>query len=220
MGIDDLYMGKGLILPVDFFVRKYLNEIKKEYPNLTDNDDPREVLDKIVSKYIGKGYKVCSLGHDALRIRGGHLGISGTSDNVNVVSFIKQWEESQKKSGDEGKKLTAKNREEEDSNEDNEMDDKFTSIITAVSQNVGNLPFTSLFCGELMFLGKFKRIDSDNGFSHYVETAEILYGMAGLLPDIVDYYPKLVATDCSAIEKEIGLKPCIWIFAPDCGCCG
>ena len=72
-----------------------------------------------------------------------------------------------------------------------------------------------------MFIGTFKSLESETGeFSYYVKMSEILYGMAGLLPDIVEYYPKLVAKDCHEIKKAIGLKPCIWLFAPDCGCCG
>jgi hypothetical protein len=207
MGIYSLYMGKGLILPCEFFVRKYLKQIKADFPGVTDADDATEVLNHIVKKYIGD-YEVCSLGHDALEVRGGGTSIAiGTSDNLKVVSFIKKWRKM--KAGT----LAANARADvEEEDEDSSAD--------ILKQTTENIPFSSLHVGDLMFLGKFKSINGDGEFNYYVKAPEIIYGLAGLLEDITDYYPKLVAMDCSDIESAIGLKPCIWTFAPDCACCG
>ena len=226
MGIYDLYMGKGLIIPVEYFVRKYIKEIKADFPELSEMDDATDVLNTFVKKHIGD-YRICSVGHDALEVRGG-TGIIGGSDNQVVVRFIEQWrllygeEKTDKNKKDKNKKPKQKRYNEEEDEEQKAERELLDSMLnTPEQQSKEDVPIANLHVGDLMFIGKMEQMESDDGeFSYYVKAPEIIYGLASLLDSIVEKYPTLKASDCTSLEKAIGFKSCIWTFAPDCACCG
>lgn len=178
MGIYDIYMGKGIIIPVKRFVRHFLDTVKEFH---TDGGDDTETLEKVAKKRLGPDYMICSLGHDALESRDGDMQVfEDDDDHREAFDMIKEWRKEVAKDND--------------------------------------LPITSLWCGDLMFVGYHKSLERE--FSYYVKAPEILYGMAAILPKIVEIYPIMKNADCSKLEEEFGQKPCIWTFAPDCACCG
>ena len=70
MGIYDILLGKGVIIPVKIFVRCFLDEVKEKYE---ENEDELEVIQEIVNELFGKNYQVIGLGHDAFEGRHGSM---------------------------------------------------------------------------------------------------------------------------------------------------
>ena len=73
MGIYDIYIGKGIIVPVKIFVKKYLKYIPKNCDEY-DDEDIRKLFDKIIKRRLGQSFELSSLGHDALVSRDGEIG--------------------------------------------------------------------------------------------------------------------------------------------------
>lgn len=217
-------MGKGLIVPMEYFIRKYLKQLKEDYPNMSEMNCPYDLLSKFIKKHINEEYNICSLGHDALTIRGGGIGSPvGSSENLKNVRFIQRWiclygtnEEEKKRNNtrrisDDEIKL--------DDPEEYEERQFFDSLLqTDEQKSKEDLPIYGYT--DLMFIGKMKTIESDGEFSYYVKAPEIIYGLTGLLDSIVQIYPTLKTFDCSDLEQALKLKPSIWTFASDCACCG
>jgi hypothetical protein len=92
MGVYDIYMGKGIILPVSVFVRRFLKEIQElTADKATDGCEQEiieeEIIEEIVKKYIGD-YEVCTIGHDAFNGRYGSIAemFDGTDAFDNIIT--------------------------------------------------------------------------------------------------------------------------------------
>jgi hypothetical protein len=179
MGVDLLYMGYGVVIPVKTFVKKYLKEVN-EIIQIENCTDDRETLQTVVNRKIGN-FEICSLGHDAFTSRSGYLS-SLEDDHEEAFQHIQESRET--------------------ANLDKEV----------------KLPITGLFCGDLMFIGTFKSLGKELG--HRAQAPEVIYGFSGMLENIVCWYPILKGVDSAILAETFGQKPCMWIFAPDCICCG
>ena len=80
-------MGKGIIIPVKIFVKRYLAQIQEIY---TDGDDEVQALEQIVKKYIGEQYCVSSLGHDALESRHGNMQVLDGTTNMEAFELLQK----------------------------------------------------------------------------------------------------------------------------------
>jgi hypothetical protein len=199
MGVYELYMGKGIIVPVRTFVKHFLKEINEIHKPSFEH----ETLQEIVKKYIGD-YEICSIGHDAFK--GRHGFISDMFENTPNESMIERIGDmiSGKEKEDEEKEEKEEEEREEDEEEEEQKED--------------NLPFVSLGCGDLIFIGHFNNI-CPNELSYYIKAPEVIYSLAACIPLIVKYYPILLAKECKSLnifEQEAR----IWTFATDCCCCG
>ena len=194
MGVYEIYMGKGIIVPIKVFVRKFHKEIEEIYK---ENHDEQEVVEEIVKKYLGD-YKVSTLGHDAFQGRHG-LVFDMFENTAN---------------GKSGKRIAnlMGGIDSENGNED-------LVDLEKVDDEDKDLPFTSIGCSELIFIGHFENI-CPTEFSYYLKAPEVIYGMASCLPLIMKHYPILLATDCSSLDEIFNQESCIWTFANDCSCCG
>lgn len=81
MGIYELFLGKGIILPVKMFVRKYLEEVNIALANDEDEDE-YSLLQLIAKQKFGEDIEISSLGHDALESRHGNMSVFGDTDNA------------------------------------------------------------------------------------------------------------------------------------------
>lgn len=72
---------------------------------------------------------------------------------------------------------------------------------------------------DLVFIGICDEICGGD-FSWYPTAPEIFYGLTTFLPQIVEYYPKLIKNDVSVLGQIFHQTPCIWTFTTDCCCCG
>lgn len=70
MGVYNIYIGKGVVIPVRFFFEIFKKEIA-EIPN--ENMLGENEFNKIVQKFIGPEYQTCPLGHDAFDGRHGPI---------------------------------------------------------------------------------------------------------------------------------------------------
>jgi hypothetical protein len=187
MGVNEIYMGKGIIVPVRVFVKHFLKEINEIY---TENIVyEHEIVEKIVKKYIGD-YKICTLGHDAFMGRHGLI-FDMFEDTPNERSANRI-----------GALMSNKQYDENDENDEN--DEK--------------LPFDSLGCSDLMFIGYFINIGPSE-LSYYIKAPEVIYSLAACIPLIIKHYPILLSKDCSSLNI-FNQEACIWTFASDCCCCG
>lgn len=181
MGVYNIYMGKGIIIPISVFVRKYKEQIMEIYEKDT-NQDEEEIVKDIVKKYIGD-YNVCRLGHDAFEGRHGLI--------FDIF--------------------------EETENEENAL--KVCNLLeSAKLENNSDLPFKSIFCSEVIFIGHFVDI-CKNELSYYLKAPEVIYSLASFIPQIIKEYPILIAKEYAGLnifDQEAN----VWTFAADCCCCG
>ncbi len=97
MGIYDIIMGKGIIIPVKLFVIQYSKEIEGIFE---EGEDEVEFLTKLVEKFIGKEYQVSKIGHDAFDSRDG-MKLLECSENEIAYQIIKEWRTQAKKNDDD-----------------------------------------------------------------------------------------------------------------------
>ena len=97
MGIYNIIMGKGIIIPVKQFVIQYLKEIEGIF---NEGEDEQEFLTEVVKKFIGAEYLVCPIGHDAFDSRYG-MELLENSENAIAYKMIKKWRKQAKKNNDE-----------------------------------------------------------------------------------------------------------------------
>lgn len=71
---------------------------------------------------------------------------------------------------------------------------------------------------QLIFIGKYKKMTGAQ-MNTRPDAPELLYSLAAFLPEIVEYYPKLLKEDVSSLEPVFGQEPEIWTFGTDCACC-
>jgi hypothetical protein len=179
MGVDNIYMGKGIVVPVNLFVAKYREEVEKIYKEKGQGYE-LETIQEVVKKYIGD-YDVCTMGHDAFE--GGCLEMFEDSRSEESASRIQELI-------GEGKEYKGE-----------------------------HLPFDSVHCTSLIFIGHFVNI-CNNELSSHPAASEVIYSMAACIPSIVKHYPLLLAKDCSSLNNVFDQEACVWTFAPDCCCCG
>lgn len=72
---------------------------------------------------------------------------------------------------------------------------------------------------DLFFIGINHNLDSAE-YNYNPSAPEMLYGLAAFMDEIVEIYPKLKASDCTALSDAFDRKACIWTYACDCICCG
>lgn len=87
MGIYELFLGKGIIVPVKTFVRKYLDEINAIF---TDGEDDEEFLTNFIKNKFGDEFDLSKLGHDALESRHKDMSILDGTDNMQAFNQIKK----------------------------------------------------------------------------------------------------------------------------------
>lgn len=185
MGVYSIFMGKGIVVPVNLFVAKYRKEVEELYKNRKGYE--LETLQEVVKKYIGD-YEVVTMGHDAFEGRHGlvfHMfeDTNNEKSSQRIAELI-----------DVGKKY--------------------------VSEDEKELPFASVHCSDLIFIGHFVDICGNNELSYYIKAPEVIYSLAACIPLIVKHYPSLSEKDCSSLNNVFDQEACIWTFAPDCCCCG
>lgn len=73
--------------------------------------------------------------------------------------------------------------------------------------------------GKYIFIGRCEILD-DMEFSCYIKTPELLYGLAGISPQLIKSYNKLTKFSMTILDEKWPLKSLIWTFANDCACCG
>ena len=71
---------------------------------------------------------------------------------------------------------------------------------------------------ELIFIGKYKELTGIEMNSR-PGASELLYSLTGFLPEIVDYYSKLLKEDLGSLKTIFDQTPQIWTFGTDCTCC-
>ena len=185
MGVCDIYMGKGIVVPVNLFVAKYRKEVEECYKDKKEGYE-LETIQEVVKKYIGD-YEVCTIGHDAFEGRHGlcldmfdETESEKSAERISELIYI-------------GKEFVPEDGEE--------------------------LPFDSVHCSSLIFIGHFVDICGKNELSYYLKAPEVIYSLAACIPLIVKHYPSLSAKDCASLNV-FAQEACIWTFAPDCCCCG
>jgi len=198
MGVSEIYLGKGVVVPVEYFVRKYLGYFKEHY----DGGDEWEVIDSLIKEKFGDdGVKWCQVGHDAFEGRGGLMKISLLDKNMKAVEQIMGYV-------DDGLEW--------DYDKDSGSDHKR-------SEDLEEIPVETVGVGgKFLFIGYFEEIESDDGgeFSHYVKAPEIIYSLAALIPSMMEIYPRLLEKKCDKLEEEFKQSMGIWTFTSDCCCCG
>ena len=182
MGVYNICMGKGIVVPIKLFVQKF----KKEVEEFHREGYEQETVEKVVKKYIGD-FQVSTLGHDAFEGRHGFV-FDMFADTEN------------EKAGNKIAKLISQSKEKEDEDQ--------------------NLPFTTIFCSSLIFIGHFVEI-CHNDLSYYLKAPEVIYSLAACLPLIMKHYPELYQKDCSSLDDLFKRQQaCVWTFTNDCCCCG
>jgi hypothetical protein len=91
------------------------------------------------------------------------------------------------------------------------------------SPDRNDYPYNLSFKGALLFIGVCKDLDEGGELSYYVKGAELLYSLPNFIPQIIAYYPVLMQTTMTRLEKSRtagNQRPLIWTFASDCLCCG
>ena len=184
MGVYNICMGKGIVVPVNLFVAKYRKEVEECYKDKKEGYELK-TISEVVKKYIGD-YEVCTMGHDAFEGRRG-LCLDMFDNTANEEAGYRISELINK-----GKKFVCKDGEQ--------------------------LPFDSVHCSSLIFIGHFVDI-CPNDLSYYLKAPEVIYSMAACIPLIIKHYPSLSAKDCASLNV-FNQQACIWTFAPDCCCCG
>ena len=186
MGIYEIQLGKGIIVPVAIFVYKHRAYIKTTYE---DGDDELETLISVVHHVYGEEYTASPLGHDAFQSR-------HSNKNGAMQMLVGNNEQAIKQVNRLRKKLT--------------------------KPQYKDLPFDSLGCGDLMFIGYHKTVEAEDNaeFEYYVKVSELLYGLPSLLDGLIEAYIEMKTKECLKLVGEFGQQPCIWTFATDCACCG
>ena len=192
MGVYTLTIGKGVMIPVKWFVHTHLKEITKKHKAYVQRgewrDDPSDVIREVVQEKYGPEFDISPVGHDAFESRHGFasMGILNGSEQQEALAVLKGLTE-------ECKEL---------------------NLPTELEE------YTHLDCGSIMFIGFHEDIASARGgeFEYYLKTPELLYGLVALIPSIIRLYQVMSTKDTSELAA-LG-KPVIWTFATDCCCCG
>jgi hypothetical protein len=93
MGVYGITIGKGVIIPVKFFIEIFKKEIEELLVGPKDRYDAHDYFDEIVKKHIHEDYKICILGHDAFDGRNGtmlDMFYSDPSDNAESAEMIEE----------------------------------------------------------------------------------------------------------------------------------
>ncbi len=76
------------------------------------------------------------------------------------------------------------------------------------------------FLDQLVFIGKFHTLSpAGDDFSSRPKAPELIYGLATLLPKLVNCYMALQKGDYKNLEETFTQTAHIWTFASDCACC-
>lgn len=91
-------------------------------------------------------------------------------------------------------------------------------IIKTLLVTTQNLPANfKIDCNVFIGMSICLNSETNNEFEGYVRTPELLYGLATLLPAIINASQILADTDVSILSKV--QKPLMWTFADKCSCC-
>lgn len=190
MGIYNLKIGKGVIIPVTYFMSIFLENLelardsaKEENPDYVEFEFDEDFILKCIFEKTGIKYNFSPLGHDAFDSRNGTMNILGGTKNSKVFNQIKE--------------LKSKKYE--------NINDDFCCVVGT---------------GDLIFIGFYTDLNEGGEFEYYVKAPEIIYGLTSLLDQILEVVPKLKEKKCTELEKLFNQEALIWSFASDCSCCG
>lgn len=84
MGIYNISLGNGIIIPSKMLVKMY-----PDHFNNVEEYGPEE-LEDILRKVTGKKFKVSNVGHDAFKSRNGSMQVLSGTKNYDIVKEIKK----------------------------------------------------------------------------------------------------------------------------------
>nr|QBK89836.1 MAG: hypothetical protein LCPAC101_01190 [Pithovirus LCPAC101] len=91
MGIYNLSLGKGVIIPINMFIEMFNDYFKDK------EETDVEFMEYVLKKETGKSYQVSVVGHDAFKSRGGNMDVLSETKNYDIVQDIKKLDKKYKK---------------------------------------------------------------------------------------------------------------------------
>lgn len=87
MGIYDIQLGKGIIVPHNIFIKTNEKIIKNIMKGMKKPYDGFDILDRAVKKIYGQEYEFSPIGHDAFNSRSGSMEIFTNDNEINFIAI-------------------------------------------------------------------------------------------------------------------------------------